>query len=103
MKTYRNFLTQDSVRKEDKTNYDTLMKSISWFFFDLLFLGYVEDLHSGESFHLPGGLSWSIYVEVSVHEEWHFLSYYVWAGLIFVSTRQCNTLFLMHMHSVCVI
>ena len=62
-----NFLTQDSVRKEDKTNYDTLMKSISWFFFDLLFLGYVEDLHSGESFHLPGGLSWSIYIEVSVH------------------------------------
>ena len=25
----------------------------------------MEDSHSGESFHLPGGLSWSIYVEVS--------------------------------------
>ena len=41
------------------------METISWFFFDLLFLGYVEDSHSGESFHLPGGLSWSIYVEVN--------------------------------------
>ena len=40
------------------------METISWFFFDLLFLGYVEDLHSGESFQLPGGLSWAIYVEV---------------------------------------
>ena len=42
------------------------METISWFFFDLLFLGYVEDSHSGESFQLPGGLSWSIYVEVGV-------------------------------------
>ena len=24
----------------------------------------MEDSHSGESFQLPGGLSWSIYVEV---------------------------------------
>jgi len=42
------------------------METISWFFFDLLFLGYVEDSHSGESFQLPGGLSWSIYIEVCV-------------------------------------
>ena len=41
------------------------METISWFFFDLLLLGYVEDSHSGESFQLPGGLFWSIYVEVS--------------------------------------
>ena len=52
------------MRKEDRKNYDALIETISWFFFDLLFLGYVEDSHSGESFHLPGGLSWSIYVEV---------------------------------------
>ena len=52
------------MRKEDRKNYDTLIDTISWFFFDLLFLGYVEDSHSGESFQLPGGLSWSIYVEV---------------------------------------
>ena len=65
MMTFHNFITQDSVCKEDKT-YETLMETISWFFFDLLFLGYVEDSHSGESFHLPGGHSWSIYVEVSV-------------------------------------
>jgi len=42
------------------------METVSWFFFDLLFLGYVEDSHSGESFQLPGGLSWSIYIEVSI-------------------------------------
>ena len=53
------------MRKEDRKSYDALIETISWFFFDLLFLGYVEDSHSGESFHLPGGLSWSIYVEVS--------------------------------------
>ena len=76
--------------------YDTLIDTISWFFFDLLFLGYVEDLHSGESFHLPGGLSWSVYVEVS---EWHFLhlfSFYGWAGLILIFTRQRNTFFVQH-------
>ena len=60
------YVVQDSVHKEDKKSYDALMETISWFFFDLLFLGYVEDSHSGESFQLPGGLSWSIYVEVSV-------------------------------------
>ena len=93
--TYQNFITQDSVSKEDKKVYDTLMETISWFFFDLLFLGYVEDFNSGESFHLPGGLSWSIYVEVS--EEWHFLhlfSFYDWAGLVLIFTTQCDTFFL---------
>ena len=40
------------------------MDSISWFFFDLLVLGYVEDRNSGLSFRLPGDLSWTIYVEV---------------------------------------
>jgi len=55
------------------------METISWFFFDLLFLGYVEDSHSGESFQLPGDFSWSIYVEVSVQylqvsvtPNWHY-------------------------------
>ena len=62
MMMFHNFITQD---QEDKT-YKTLMETINWFFFDLLFLGYVEDSHSGESFHLPGGLSWSIYVEVRI-------------------------------------
>ena len=64
--TFRNFMMQDSVPKEDKKVYDTLMETIGWFFFDLLFLGYVEESQSGESFQLPYGLSWSIYVEVSV-------------------------------------
>ena len=40
------------------------MDSISWFFFDFLILGYVEDPLTGHSFRLPGGLEWSVYVEV---------------------------------------
>ena len=95
--TYQNFITQDSVHKEDNKNYDTLMETISWFFIDLLFLGYVEDSHSGESFHLPAGLSWSIYVEVSVPV---YLSV-SGLGLLFF-TRQCNT-FCIFTHFLCVI
>lgn len=40
------------------------MEVVNWFFFDLLILGYVEDPTSGESFRLPGGLSWGIFIEV---------------------------------------
>ena len=40
------------------------MDSINWFFFDLLILGYVEDPLTGQSFRFPGGLEWSVYVEV---------------------------------------
>ena len=93
--TYRNFITQDSVSKEDKKVYDTLMETISWFFFDLLFFGYVEDFNSGESFHLPGGLSWSIYVEVS--EEWHFLhlfSFMIGLGLFLFLLRSVTIFFI---------
>ena len=44
--------------------YTALMKSISWFFFNLLILGYVEDRKSGLSFKMPSGLMWSIFIEV---------------------------------------
>lgn len=44
--------------------YSALMKSISWFFFDLLILGYVEDRKSGLSFRIPRAQLWSIYIEV---------------------------------------
>ena len=40
------------------------MDSINWFFFDFLILGYVEDPLTGHSFRFPGGLEWSVYVEV---------------------------------------
>ena len=40
------------------------MDSINWFFFDLLILGYMEDPRTGHSFRFPGGLEWSVYVEV---------------------------------------
>ena len=37
---------------------------ISWFFFDLLLLGYVEDPITGLSVCISGGMNWIIYVEV---------------------------------------
>ena len=40
------------------------MESISCFFFDVLFLGYVEDKATGLSFQIPGELGWKIYIEV---------------------------------------
>eukprot|EP00731_Ephydatia_muelleri_P026772 Em0018g872a len=59
----------ENPESEDKqtaehTLYHRLIEVISWFFFDLLILGYVEDRDTGLSFHLPGGLDWVIYVEV---------------------------------------
>ena len=44
--------------------YIQLMEVVSWFFFELIILGYVEDKESGLSFRLPGGINWQIYVEV---------------------------------------
>ena len=41
------------------------MEVIGWFFFDLLILGYVEDPVTGNSFRIPGGLEWAIYIEVN--------------------------------------
>ena len=46
-------------------NYKKLMDTVAWFFFDLLVLGYVEDLDTGLSFRIPGGLDWAVYIEVS--------------------------------------
>lgn len=48
----------------DTVELSELMKSVNWFFFDFLILGYVEDPNTGESFRLPGGLEWAIYIEV---------------------------------------
>lgn len=51
----------------EKSRYSKLMEVIGWFFFDLFFLGYVEDSSTGLSFCLPGGLQWAIYIEVKPH------------------------------------
>ena len=50
--------------EEEKLRLEHLMETISWFFFDLLILGYVEDPATGASFRFPGGLEWALYVEV---------------------------------------
>ena len=49
----------------EQVNYQSLKDIIAWFFFDLLVLGYVEDLESGLSYRIPGGLEWAVYIEVS--------------------------------------
>ena len=49
---------------DEQHQYKQLMESINWFFFDFLILGYVEDPLTGHSFRFPGGLEWSVYVEV---------------------------------------
>ena len=50
----------------EQVNYQNLKDIIAWFFFDLLVLGYVEDLESGLSYRIPGGLEWAVYIEVTV-------------------------------------
>ena len=45
--------------------YQQLSSDISWFFFDLFVMGYVEDESTGLSFSVPPGKKWSVYVEVS--------------------------------------
>jgi hypothetical protein len=53
-----------SVDESENKNYKELMKLISWFFFDLFLLAYVEDPITGLSVSIPGGMDWKIYVEV---------------------------------------
>ena len=54
----------NSILQEENKQYNELINQISWFFFDLFILGYVEDTKSGLSFRLPGGLQWAVFVEV---------------------------------------
>ena len=50
--------------QKDIIQLDDLMEMINWFFYDLLILGYVEDPITGESYRVPGGLEWAIYIEI---------------------------------------
>lgn len=56
--------SQDMVDEKERERYRQLMEVIGWFFFDIFILGYVEDPVTGESFRLPGGLRWAVYIEV---------------------------------------
>lgn len=58
------FSFKDSISDIEKQRYVELMELISWFFFDLLMLGYVEDQETGLSFRIPGEMKWNIYIEV---------------------------------------
>ncbi len=53
-----------SSAKSKRSHYSELIEIIGWFFFDLLFLGYVEDFNTGLSFCFPKGLEWAVYIEV---------------------------------------
>ena len=55
---------QESESEGDKKHFKQLSSEISWFFFCLFVVEYVEDASSGLSFRLPKGLLWSVYVEV---------------------------------------
>ena len=57
---------QNFENEDDKRECQKLYSDISWFFFFLFILGYVEDFSSGLSFRLPGGLQWSVFVEVKL-------------------------------------
>ena len=50
---------------QERDNYNQLIETVAWFFFDLFILGYVEDPITGYSFRFPGGMKWAIYIEVS--------------------------------------
>ena len=60
------FSLQENTQQatDEQNHYRELIDSINWFFFDLLILGYVEDSLTGNNFRFPGGLEWSVYVEV---------------------------------------
>ena len=58
------YYKQDFEDEDDKAQFGKLSSQISWFFFSLLIVGYVEEYCSGLSYRLPGGLMWSIFVEV---------------------------------------
>lgn len=56
---------KDAGRQEEENRqFWILFSEIHWFFFFLFVVGYIEDQSTGLSFRLPGGLQWSIYVEV---------------------------------------
>lgn len=55
---------QGTVSENEKKNYKELLNIISWFFFDLILLGYVEDPLTRLSVSIPAGVDWKIYVEV---------------------------------------
>ena len=64
--SYNKKFVQEHEREEDKQFFDHLSRDIHWFFFSLFIIGYVEDAETGLSFRLPGGMKWSVYVEVSL-------------------------------------
>ena len=68
LRTRLKYCLRISLKEEftelDENLYRDVMKRVERFFFDLIFLGYVEDSDSGVSFKLPGDLQWSLFFEV---------------------------------------
>ena len=57
-------LLQNSAHKAERLEYMSRTQTLSWFFFELLLVGYVEDCNAGVCFHFPEDLDWTIYIEV---------------------------------------
>ena len=62
---------QDFELEKDRAEILNLSSEINWFFFFLFIVGYVEDHKSGLSLRLPGGLLWSVFVEVCYQASLH--------------------------------
>ncbi len=58
-------MLQDKADESEQMKYSKLSHKLTLFFFDLLILGYVEDISTGWSFRIPSK-QWKIFVEVSV-------------------------------------
>ena len=65
---YKNYVSclQNGTDAREEEHYQLLMKTVRWFFFELLIFGYVEDPATGLSFQYPAGLSWALYNEVHI-------------------------------------
>ncbi len=62
---------QGDIEECERQQYNHLLETIGWFFFDLLLVGYVEDRLTGISFHLHACLQWTVYAEVSNYSFYH--------------------------------
>ena len=51
-------------QEEENEQFWKLASEIHWFLFSLFVLGHIEDQSTGFAFRFPGGLNWSIFVEV---------------------------------------
>ena len=65
------------------------MDALGWFFFHLLFLGYIEDDKSGNSFALLREIKWHIYIEV-LGVEHSILKFAIRICVVYADVKLCD-------------